>query len=159
MNLFGLWYKTSITKCRITNRRKYKTSNYKMPITKCRKLQKVELQNVELQNIESYKRWKNKRSKVTKHYKTSNYKRSNVTKGRKTVQQSKLSIRNLSLHLRNSAILRTTKTIAELRTKKVAELWLRTLKIWLPQFRNFPQSPASPLLSCPFSSAQAGLKS
>ncbi len=44
-------------------------SNYKTPITKCRKLQKVELQNVELQNIESYKRWKNKRSKVTKHNK------------------------------------------------------------------------------------------
>jgi hypothetical protein len=30
----------------------------------------------------------------------------------------KLGIRNLSPHLRNSAILRTTKTIAELRTKK-----------------------------------------
>ncbi len=43
--------------------------------------------------------------------------------------------------------------------KKVAELWLRTFKIWLPQFRNFPQSPASPLLSCPFSSAQDGFKS
>ncbi len=43
---------------------KRKTSNYKTPITKGRKLQKVELQNVE-----SYKRWKNKRSKVTKYYK------------------------------------------------------------------------------------------
>ncbi len=31
---------------------------------------------------------------------------------------SKLGIRNLSPHLRNSAILRTTKSIAELRTKK-----------------------------------------
>jgi hypothetical protein len=31
---------------------------------------------------------------------------------------AKLGIRNLSPHLRNSAILRTTKTIAELRTKK-----------------------------------------
>ncbi len=43
--------------------------------------------------------------------------------------------------------------------KKVAELWLQTFKIWLPQFRNFPQSPASLLLSCPFSSAQDGFKS
>ncbi len=60
----------------------------------------------------------------------------------------KLGIRNLSPHLRNSAILRTNKTIAELRTKKK----LRTLKIWLPQFRNFSQSPASPLLSCLLSS-------
>ncbi len=34
------------------------------------------------------------------------------------LQISKLGIRNLSPYLRNSAILRTTKTIAELRTKK-----------------------------------------
>jgi hypothetical protein len=27
--------------------------------------------------------------------------------------------------------------------KKVAELRLRTFTIWLPQFRNFPQSPAN----------------
>ncbi len=42
---------------------------------------------------------------------------------------TKVGIRNLSLHLCNSAILRTTKLIAELRTKKVMELRLRTFKI------------------------------
>jgi hypothetical protein len=42
--------------------------------------------------------------------------------------------------------------------KKVVELRLRTFKLWLPQFRNFPQSPASPLLSSPVSSAQDGFK-
>jgi hypothetical protein len=34
------------------------------------------------------------------------------------LSSTKLGIRNLSPHLRNSAILRTTKSIAELRTKK-----------------------------------------
>jgi hypothetical protein len=42
---------------------------------------------------------------------------------------AKVGIRNLSPYLRNPAILRTTKAIAELRTKKVAELRLRTFKI------------------------------
>ncbi len=40
----------------------------------------------------------------------------------------KVGIRNLSPHLRNSAILRTIKLIAELRTKKGAELRLQTFK-------------------------------
>jgi hypothetical protein len=42
---------------------------------------------------------------------------------------AKVGVRNLSPHLRNSAILRTTKSIAELRTKNVAELRLRTFKL------------------------------
>ncbi len=42
--------------------------------------------------------------------------------------------------------------------KKVAELRLRTFKIWLPQFRNSQQFPASSATFCPFSSAQDGLK-
>jgi hypothetical protein len=72
-----------------------------------------------------------------------------------------MGIRNLNPHLCNSAILRTTKSIAELRNKKscrtvIADLQNMTSAI--PQFRNFPQSPASPLLSCPFSSAQDGFK-
>ncbi len=71
---------------------------------------------------------------------------------------TKVGICNLSPHLRNSAILQTTKSIAELWTKKVTELQLRTFKIWLPQFRKCPQSPAVPLLSRHFSSAQDGLK-
>jgi hypothetical protein len=48
---------------------------------------------------------------------------------RDVVLVTKVGIRNLSPHLRNSAILRTTKSSAELRTKKVAELRLRTFKI------------------------------
>ncbi len=43
--------------------------------------------------------------------------------------------------------------------KKVAELRLRTFKSWLPQFRNFQQSPASSVtFSSPYSSAQDGFK-
>ncbi len=60
-----------------------------------------------------------------------------------TACSPEVGIRNLSPHLCNSAILRTTISIAELRTKKVAELRLRTFKSWLPEFRNSPQSPAS----------------
>jgi hypothetical protein len=59
----------------------------------------------------------------------------------------------------------TSEPVTELRTKKVAELWLRTFKIGLPQFRNSPVNtsyPAVPrpvlLLSRPFFSAQGGLK-
>ncbi len=66
-----------------------------MPITKRRKLQKVELQNIELQNVESYKRWKNKRSKIPKPNK-----RSKITKCRKrrenTVQYGKNPWKNFS---------------------------------------------------------------
>jgi hypothetical protein len=42
--------------------------------------------------------------------------------------------------------------------KKVVELQLRAFKILLPQFLNYPQSPASSLLSSPFSSTQDGYK-
>jgi hypothetical protein len=52
------------------------------------------------------------------------------------VVQPKLGIRNLSPHLRNSAILRTTKSIAELRTKKscgTAIADLQTLTSAIPQ--------------------------
>jgi hypothetical protein len=59
------------------------------------------------------------------------------------VSKPKVGIRNLSPHLHNSAILRTTKSIAKLQTKKVAELRLWTFKILLLQFRNSPQSPAN----------------
>ncbi len=41
----------------------------------------------------------------------------------------KSGILNFSLRLRNTAILWTTKSIAELRTKKVVELRLQTFKI------------------------------
>jgi hypothetical protein len=54
--------------------------------------------------------------------------------------------------------LRTTKAIAELRTKKVAELRLRTFKIWLPQYATFHSLLLGPLLSSPFTSAQDGFK-
>jgi hypothetical protein len=70
---------------------------------------------------------------------------------------SKVGVRNLSPHP-NSAILQTTKSIAELRTKKVAELQLRTFELWLPQFRNYPQSPANSATFGTFSSAQDGFK-
>jgi hypothetical protein len=63
---------------------------YKTPITKRRKLQKVELQNVE-----SYKRSKNKRSKIPKPNK-----RSKITKCQKgrenTVQYGKNPRKNFS---------------------------------------------------------------
>jgi hypothetical protein len=41
-----------------------------------------------------------------------------------------MSISNFSPHLSNSEMLRTTKSIAEMRTKKVAELRLQTLKFY-----------------------------
>ncbi len=44
-------------------------------------------------------------------------------------ERPKVGIRNFSPHLRSSALLRTTNSIAELRTKKVAEMQLRTFKI------------------------------
>ncbi len=45
------------------------------------------------------------------------------------IQLPNEGIRNLSPRLRNSAILQTTRSIVELRTKnKVAELWLRTFQ-------------------------------
>ncbi len=71
---------------------------------------------------------------------------------------AKVGVRNLSPHLRNSAILRTTKSIAELRTKKVAELRLRIFKLWLPQFRNYPQSPANSATFWYLFLAQDGVK-
>ncbi len=68
-----------------------------------------------------------------------------------------VGIRNFSPHLRNSAILRTTKLIAELQTKKVAELRLRTFKI---DFRNSALCRLRPvsLHSSPFYSAQDDFK-
>jgi hypothetical protein len=70
-------------------------SNYKTPITKRRKLLKVELQNVELQNVEIYERKNNKRSKIPKPNK-----RSKITKSRKrrenTVQYGKNPRKNFS---------------------------------------------------------------
>jgi hypothetical protein len=69
---------------------------------------------------------------------------------------AKVGICNFSLHLCNSAILQTTKSIAELRTKKVAELRLQTFKIWIPQLSAV--SSQFPLLYSPFSSAQDALK-
>ncbi len=45
------------------------------------------------------------------------------------VLEAKVGIRNLSPHLRNSAILRTTKSMRSCRLKNVAELGLRTFKI------------------------------
>jgi hypothetical protein len=65
-----------------------------------------------------------------------------------------VGIRNFSPHLRNSAILRTTKTIAELRTKKSCGTAIADLQIWLPQIRNLCCLRPVQLLSCPFSSAQ-----
>ncbi len=70
---------------------------------------------------------------------------------------SKVSIRNLSPHLRNSPILRTTKSIAELRSKKSCDCGppkfdlcnSATLRSLLP----------IPLLSRLFSLAQDGFKS
>jgi hypothetical protein len=67
-----------------------------------------------------------------------------------------VGIRNLSPHLRNSAILRTTKSVAELRTKKscgteiadLQNLTFATIRIVLP----------ISLLSSPFSSAKDGFK-
>ncbi len=52
----------------------------------------------------------------------------------RTYVQSKLGIRNLSPHLRNSAILRTTKSIAELRIKKSCRTVIADLKKF--DFRN-----------------------
>ncbi len=70
-------------------------------------------------------------------------------------------IRNFSPHLRNSAILRTTKSIAELRTKKICETAIADLHNLTSailqlcavsgQFHYF-------LVSSPFSSAQDGFK-
>jgi hypothetical protein len=62
-----------------------------------------------------------------------------------------VGIRNLSPHLRNSAILRTTKSIAELRTKK-------PLKFDFRNSATFRSLLLVLLLSSPFSSAQDGLK-
>ncbi len=71
-----------------------------------------------------------------------------------------MGIRNFSPHLRNSAILRTTKSITELRTKKSCGTAIADLQIFtsaIPQlhavsgqFLNFIYSP--------FSSAQDALK-
>ncbi len=72
---------------------------------------------------------------------------------------SKVAIRNLSPHLRNSAILRTTKLIAELLTKKSCGTAVGDLQKF--DFRNsatFSSLLPVPLLSSPFSSAQDGFK-
>jgi hypothetical protein len=64
---------------------------------------------------------------------------------------SKVGIRNFGPHLRNSAILRTTKTIAELRTKKscgTAIADLQNLTSAIPQLWSL--RPVQ-LLSYPFS--------
>ncbi len=61
-----------------------------------------------------------------------------------------MGIRNLSPHLCNSAILRTIKSIAELRSKKFAELPLRTFH----NSATFRSLLPVPLLSSPFSSVQ-----
>ncbi len=47
-----------------------------------------------------------------------------------TVYSAKVGIRNFSPHLRNSAILRTTKLIAELRTKKSCGTAIADLQNW-----------------------------
>jgi hypothetical protein len=73
-----------------------------------------------------------------------------------TYVYAKVGIRNLSPHLRNSAILRTTKSIVELRTKKscstaIAELQNLT-SATLCSLRQVL------LLSSPFSSALGGFE-
>ncbi len=77
----------------------------------------------------------------------------------RTDVQSKLVIRNLSPHLRNSAILRTTKSIAELRIKKCCRTVIADLKKF--DFRNSATLCSLlpiPLLFGTFSSAQDGFK-
>ncbi len=71
-----------------------------------------------------------------------------------------MGIRNFSPHLRNSTILRTTKSIAELRTKKSGETAiadLQNLTSAIPQLSavsgQFPY-----FTYIPFSSAQDALK-
>jgi hypothetical protein len=69
-----------------------------------------------------------------------------------------LGIRNSSPHLRNSVILRTTKSIAELRTKKscgTAIADLQKLTSAIPQLCSLLPIP---LLSGTISSAQDGFK-
>ncbi len=68
----------------------------------------------------------------------------------------KVGIRNLSPHLRNSAILRTTKSIAELRPKKSCETTIADLQNLTSA--TFCSLLPVPLLSGPFSSAQNGFK-
>jgi hypothetical protein len=70
----------------------------------------------------------------------------------------KVGIRNLSPHLRNSAILRTTILIVELRTKKSCGTAIADLQNLTSAIPQLSQSPASPLLSSPVSSAQDGFK-
>jgi hypothetical protein len=69
-----------------------------------------------------------------------------------------VGIRNLSPHFRNSAILRTTKSIAELRTKKycgTALADLQKLTSAIPQLCSILPIPS---LSGTFFSAQDGFK-
>jgi hypothetical protein len=69
-----------------------------------------------------------------------------------------MGIQNLSPHLLNSAILRTTKSIVELRTKKVSELRLWTFKIGFRNSATLPSLLPIPLLSDTFFSVQDGFK-
>jgi hypothetical protein len=77
----------------------------------------------------------------------------------RSVLNPKVGIRNLSPHLRNSAILRTTKSILELRTKKK----LRNCDCGPSKFDLHNSATLHSLrpvliLSCHFSSAQDGFK-
>ncbi len=68
----------------------------------------------------------------------------------------KVGIRDFSPHLRNSAILRTTKSIAELRTKKSCETAIADLQN-LTSATLCRLRPVS-LLSSPFTTTQDGFK-
>ncbi len=76
-----------------------------------------------------------------------------------TYRLPKVGIHNWSLHLHNSAILRTTKLIEELRTKK--KLWncdCGPSKFDCRNSATLCSLLPIPLLSSPFSSAQDGFK-
>jgi hypothetical protein len=69
-----------------------------------------------------------------------------------------MGIRPLSPHFCNSAILQTTKSIAELRTKKLRNCDCGPSKFDFRNSASLRSLLAAPLLSSPFSSAQDGFK-
>jgi hypothetical protein len=76
-----------------------------------------------------------------------------------TTRPPKVGIRNLSPHLRNSAIWRTTKSIVELRTnKKSRNCYCGPSKFDFRNSATFSNLLPVPLLSSPFSSAQNSFK-
>jgi hypothetical protein len=75
-----------------------------------------------------------------------------------TGQQSKVGIRNLSPHLSNSAILRTTKLVAELRTKKSCRTAIANPQNLTSAIPQLSAVSCQSLLSGTFSSAQDGFK-